>query len=136
MKKIVIDTNIYSALMRGNVEILAILQHAEWVGLSVVSLGELIGGFSVGSKYEENLKQLNQFLDMPIVHVLSLNEATTAFYANVYASLRKKGQPIPTNDLWIAATTLQHGCKLCTFDAHFKHIDNLLVVTTLIEFLL
>lgn len=135
MKKIALDTNAYSALMQGGSDVLSILQHSEWVGLSTIVLGELIGGFSFGSKYQENLQKLNEFLDISHVHVLSLNEETATFYAHLYAVLRKKGTPIPTNDLWIAAVTLQHGCKLCSFDAHFKSIEGLLVTTTLEEFL-
>jgi len=136
MKKILLDTNAYSELMRGNTDVLAILQHAEWVGLTATSLGELIGGFEFGSKYRENLEQLNKFLNKPTVISVSVDETTATFYAKVYAFLRKKGEPIPSNDIWIAASALQHGCKLCTFDAHFKTIDNLLVATNLTEFLL
>lgn len=51
--------------------------------------------------------------------------ATADLYALVYAVLRRKGQPIPTNDLWIAASTLEHGASLLTLDAHFQHIDGL-----------
>jgi tRNA(fMet)-specific endonuclease VapC len=36
---------------------------------------------------------------------------------------RIKHQPIPTNDLWIAASALEHGAALLTRDAHFSHID-------------
>lgn len=136
MRKILLDTNAYSELMRGNAEVLAILQHAEWVGLTAASLGELIGGFAFGKKTQENLQQLNRFLNMPTVSSIPVDETTATFYGQVYTFLRKKGKPIPTNDLWIAASALQHGCKLCTFDAHFKMVDNLLVVTTLTEFLL
>lgn len=136
MRKILLDTNAYSELMRGNADVLAILQHAEWVGLTATSLGELIGGFAFGKKHQENLQQLNKFLNMPTVYSIPVDETTATFYGQVYTFLRKKGKPIPTNDLWIAASALQHGCKLCTFDAHFKMIDNLLVATTVTEFLL
>lgn len=136
MRKILLDTNAYCELMRGNTQVLAILQHAEWIGITATSLGELIGGFAFGSKYQENLEQLNRFLNKPTVSSVSVDETTATFYAQIYSFLRKKGKPIPSNDIWIAASALQHGCKLCTFDAHFKIIDNLLVATTLIEFLL
>lgn len=136
IKKILLDTNAYSGLMQGNPEVLAILQHADWIALSVVSLGELIGGFAFGTRYHENLKQLNTFLENSRVHVLPSDETTATFYGHLYTLLRKKGKPIPTNDLWIAAIALQHGCKFCSFDAHFNIVDGLLIVTTLTDFLL
>jgi predicted nucleic acid-binding protein len=51
--------------------------------------------------------------------------ATADLYALVYAALRRKGQPVPSNDLWIAASCLEHGAALLTFDAHFQSIDGL-----------
>lgn len=48
------------------------------------------------------------------------DERTALYYATVYQRLRAKGRPIPTNDLWIAATALQHACALFSFDAHFQ----------------
>ena len=50
---------------------------------------------------------------------------TADSYELVYAGLRRKGQPIPTNDLWIAASALEHGAGLLTRDAHFSHVDGL-----------
>jgi tRNA(fMet)-specific endonuclease VapC len=35
------------------------------------------------------------------------------------------GQPIPENDIWIAAIAEQHGLTLVTKDAHFNAIDHL-----------
>jgi hypothetical protein len=39
------------------------------------------------------------------------------YYPGVYRNLRKKGQPIPTNDMWIAATALQHGLAVYAYDS-------------------
>ncbi|TAK74534.1 MAG: type II toxin-antitoxin system VapC family toxin [Gammaproteobacteria bacterium] len=136
VRKVMLDTNAYTAFKRGHEEVLSILQHADTIGMSSIVLGELTSGFLVGSKYKRNMDELNQFLDSPHVHIFSIDEETVAFYAKIYATLRQKGKPVPTNDLWIAAATLQQGCKLCTFDNHFQSIDNLIVATTLTQFLL
>jgi len=40
--------------------------------------------------------------------------------------LRAKGRPIPINDVWIAASCMEHGARLLTLDAHFSEIDGLL----------
>ena len=60
---------------------------------------------------------------------------TADSYALVYSGLRRKGQPIPTNDLWIAASALEHGAALLTRDAHFTQIDGLRCGQTLADFL-
>lgn len=136
MKRILLDTNAYAAFKQGNTDVVTILQYAEVVGLNPIVLGELIAGFTVGSQTKENLSELNEFLNMSRITVFPIDETTATFYARIYAILRKKGKPIPTNDLWIAATALQQGCKLCSFDKHFNAIDNLLLAVTLAEFLL
>jgi len=48
-------------------------------------------------------------------------------YGIVKELLRRKGRPIPENDVWIAATALLHGLPLVTRDAHFAHVDGLVV---------
>lgn len=136
MRKILLDTNAYVAFKQGRGEVLAILQNADMIGLNSVVLGELISGFVIGTKSQKNSEELNEFLNNSRVTTFPIDETTATFYARVYATLRKKGKPIPTNDLWIAATALQHGFKLCSFDAHFKAIDNLLIATSLADFLL
>lgn len=136
MKRILIDTNAYTAFKQGDQGVLEIIQHADLIGISAIVLGELTAGFAVGSKSKINLHELNLFLNTPRITIFPVDDVTPTFYARVYANLRKKGKPIPTNDLWIAATALQQGCKLCSFDAHFKAVDNLLIATTLDEFLL
>lgn len=45
----------------------------------------------------------------------------------VFQKLKNKGKPIPANDIWIAASALQHGLALATYDKHFKYIDSLLL---------
>ena len=40
--------------------------------------------------------------------------------------LRKKGTPVPTNDLWIASTAMQHGLKVLTTDRHYLKIPHIL----------
>ena len=54
--------------------------------------------------------------------------ARAAFYASVRRQLKRAGTPIPQNDIWIAAQTLEHGAALCTRDADFKAVANLRLV--------
>jgi predicted nucleic acid-binding protein len=49
-------------------------------------------------------------------------------FARLAVALRRRGTPIPTNDLWIAAHALEAGADLVTLDTHFDLIDGLAVV--------
>ena len=125
MRPILLDTNAYSAFMLGAFEVVEILAQADTLYVNSVVLGELLGGFAVGSREAKNRSELARFLASPRVAVLPLTAITADSYALIHASLRRKGQPIPSNDLWIAASALEHGAALLTRDAHFAHIEGL-----------
>ena len=125
MRPILLDTNAYTAFMLGAVEVIEVIAHADQLFLTPIVLGELLGGFAAGTREPKNRAELARFLDSPRVEVLGVTAQTADSYALVYAGLRRKGQPIPTNDLWIAASALEHGAALLTRDAHFSHIDGL-----------
>jgi len=50
---------------------------------------------------------------------------TTRNYGRIKAQLRKKGKPIPNNDVWIAAIALQYDLTVVTRDKHFDQVDGL-----------
>lgn len=129
MKNLLIDTNIYSLAMRGALETIIILQQAHEIGICAISIGELISGFKGGKREQENRRELEEFLDSPRVRLYGIDEDTAEFYADILNRLRKKGKPIPTNDIWIASVALQHGLQLYTSDRHFKIISGLILVT-------
>jgi predicted nucleic acid-binding protein len=135
MRPLLVDTNAYSAFMRGDRGIVEAIAHAEALCLNAVVLGELLGGFAAGSREAQNRSELARFLASPRVSVLPLTAGTADSYALVYAGLRRRGQPIPSNVLWIAASALEHGCGLLTLDAHFRQIDGLRCGTALEDFL-
>ena len=125
MRPIAIDTNAYTAFKRGEVAIVNVLQHAPVIIVCATVLGELLAGFAAGQRQSANRGELTKFLNVPRVKVVASTTATADLYALVYAALRRKGKPIPTNDLWIAASSLEHGAALLTLDAHFQNIDGL-----------
>ena len=125
MRPILIDTNAYAAFLRGNSEIIEVLTHADRLFINPVVLGELLGGFAAGNREARNRSELSAFLNSPRVDVLALTADTADSYALVYSALRAKGQPIPSNDMWIAASALEHGLALLTLDAHFDKVDGL-----------
>jgi tRNA(fMet)-specific endonuclease VapC len=125
MKSVLIDTNIYSYAMRGDPDTISVLQQIEEIAICTISIGELLSGFKAGNRENENRKELDQFLDSPRVRIYRVDEYTAEFYAEVLANLRRKGTPIPTNDIWIASVAFQHGLKLFTKDQHFSNIPGI-----------
>lgn len=135
MRPILLDTNAYTAFMLGSPEVVEVLAHAERLYLNAVVLGELLAGFAAGTRESANRAELARFLSSPRVDVLPVSERTADSYALVYDGLRRKGKPIPTNDLWIAASGLEHGAALLTGDAHFSQVDGLRCGQRLADFL-
>jgi tRNA(fMet)-specific endonuclease VapC len=128
MKRILIDTNIYSYALRGIPDVINTIQKANEICISSISIGELLFGFKNGSREQEMREELEVFLDAPRVQIHYIDETTAEFYADILTLLRKKGKPIPTNDMWIAAVAFQHGLKLFSKDRHFDNIPGLICI--------
>ena len=126
MTRILIDTNIYSHAMKGDDDVVSVLRQASQIGISAISIGELLSGFKGGKRQKENQSELKEFLDAPRVRLYGVDEDTAEFYAEILDQLRKAGTPIPTNDIWIGAVALQHGLRLFSKDMHFKRIAGLI----------
>ncbi|QSV44398.1 type II toxin-antitoxin system VapC family toxin [Geobacter benzoatilyticus] len=127
MKRIILDTNFYSAFKKNDATALELLKRVEYIGVNTVILGELLAGFRCGNREQQNRLELDQFLDSPRVATIAIDDETAEFYAQVFSELRQKGRPIPSNDLWLAASALQHGLALATYDDHFSAISGLLL---------
>jgi len=69
--------------------------------------------------------ELDAFLANPYVEFLPVTLETADRFGRVAALLRKKGRPIPTNDIWIAAHAMESGAELLSSDDHFEHVDGL-----------
>ena len=122
MSSFCLDTSAYSNFRRGNEEVAALLDRAELVGVPTVALGELRTGFLLGGRRQRNETELAAFLDSPVVEVLPVDAETSRHYAEIIAELRKAGTPVPTNDIWIAATAARNGATVLTCDDHFERI--------------
>jgi predicted nucleic acid-binding protein len=125
LKRILIDTNVYAAFKKNEVDAVAVFRTVEYIGVNTIVLGEVLSGFRGGNKEAKNRKELEQFLDSPRVNVIQVDEETSEFYARIFWALKRKGKPIPTNDLWVAASAMRHGLSLFTYDEHFGYIDGL-----------
>ena len=127
MKNLLIDTNIYTHALAGDFETIDVLRHAQKIAICCISIGELLFGFKGGNREKENRKELEEFLDAPRVQIYGIDEDTAEFYADSLNILRKKGRPIATNDICIAAVALQLGLKIFSNDHHFKYVPGLVI---------
>jgi tRNA(fMet)-specific endonuclease VapC len=123
--RVCIDTNRYRDFCANVREIVTLLQTAEWIIIPFVTLAELRAGFLCGTLARRNESVLTRFLNSPRVDLLYPNEDTTHHYARLFRQLREQGTPIPVNDIWIAALSIQHDLMLCSRDSHFDVISQL-----------
>ena len=123
--RLLLDSNAYSQLKRGHRTVADLVRKSEEVFFSAIVAGELLYGFRHGSRFERNLEELRAFLDNPYVTFVKAGLTTSDRYSRIAAQLRQNGRPIPTNDIWIAAHTMETGADLVSFDAHFESVEGL-----------
>jgi tRNA(fMet)-specific endonuclease VapC len=122
---VLLDTNAYSGMMRGDESVVHHVVRAQQILLSSIVAGELLFGFRQGTRLKKNLAELEAFLENPNVSLLPVTMTTADRFGRIAVALRAKGKPIPTNDIWIAAHAFEAGADLLSFDKHFAHIDGL-----------
>ena len=130
IKSVIIDTNAYAEFKKGNPDAIEIIRKSGNIIFSPVVIGELIAGFKIGTRENKNKKELNQFIDSKRVICIYIDNSTSEEYGNILKELRLKGKPIPTNDIWIAATAKQYDLPIFSYDKHFKLIDGIKLINT------
>lgn len=125
MKAVLPDTNVLSGLFRADPQVAGILGRAQRIWISPIVEGELLGGFRLGSRFEKNLEMWSSFLSEPFVEKACVGSESADRYSRIWMQLRKKGTPIPSNDIWIAAQAGELGVELLSFDNHFQKVDGL-----------
>jgi predicted nucleic acid-binding protein len=126
--RLLIDTNRYAAIIGRDVSRFSHWQEAEELWLSLITIGELLTGFAIGTRRQENEQRLAQLLELQGVGVLIPDMEAARRYADVRAVLQRQGTKIPSNDVWIAAQAIQHDLTLDTHDAHFRYVPGLKLV--------
>ena len=118
-----LDTNALSAVADGEASAMELLAGADRVVLPVIVLGEYRLGIAQSRHRTDYEGWLRQWV--AAVTVLDIDDGTTHSYSAIGLELKKKGRPIPTNDLWIAALCRQHSLPLVSRDMHFDLIAGL-----------
>ena len=91
--RLLLDSNAFSLLAYGHRHVAELVRGAEEVFLSAIVIGELLAGFRRGSRFEQNMADLNALLDNSFVSVVPVGSLTADRYARISASLRAKGRP-------------------------------------------
>jgi tRNA(fMet)-specific endonuclease VapC len=133
--KIIIDTNIYSALDRGDPRVVSILQSSTTIMLPLCVLGELHYGFILGARADLNKQRLSTFMSLDFVDVLRSTSKTAEIYGELAFVCRKRGRVLSNNDLWIASLAIEYDVPLVTYDKDFSALssrlgDNLILLDT------
>lgn len=126
MRRLLLDTNAYSAIMKGHGDrILSAIDDANHIVFSTIVIGELHAGFREGNRLTQNVETLKEFLSDPLIEIKGISQETAEIFGELKYILKKQDTPLPLNDIWIAAQCVEHGAILATYDQHFKQIMGL-----------
>ena len=118
-----LDTNIIIALLEGDDSVLSHLDLAAEVFIPAVALGELFFGAAKSGRPSENTARVERFASGRAIVSSDIDVARE--YGKLKQYLKKKGRPLPENDIWIAAAAKCHGMVLVTRDRHFREVEDL-----------
>lgn len=121
--KFLLDTNIITAWLKGDTSIADKIDKAKEIHIPTIVLGELYYGALYSTQIEKNIKRIKSITKN--YSVLQVDEEVSIAYGNIKATLRKKGKPIPENDIWIAAVGIRFDLIVVTRDKHFNDIDGI-----------
>lgn len=120
-----VDTNVIIRVLKGQTELFSLFDDMEKLFVSSISIGELMYGAELSKKKDFNRELYFDFCNqMKIIYV---DSDIAKSYGKIKAQLKKKGRPIPENDIWIAATAITAGLSLVTADTDFENIDGLVI---------
>jgi tRNA(fMet)-specific endonuclease VapC len=118
-----LDTNIVIALFASDPSVQRHISEAEEIFIPATVIGELFFGAFNSTQQEKNISRIEEFAQFNAV--LSCGLATGKEYGCIKALLKRRGTPVPENDIWIAAVALEHDLTLVSRDQHFNGIDRL-----------
>lgn len=108
------DTNVAIRVLNQEVDLEARRGSGLEAFLCLTVAGELLFGAAKSRQSEANRARVDRLIELcPLV---PQDLGTAHRYGTLKAELRKKGRPIPENDLWIAACALQHELVVATLD--------------------
>ena len=126
MNSAVIDTNILIDCFQRERGAVDAMSDYDRILVCPAVLGEFKAGIDISTKRGKKAKRLlDEFLDDPAVAIIPCTDETADYYARIYTALKANGTPLPTNDIWIAASALEHGASVLSGDSHFSYVPML-----------
>jgi tRNA(fMet)-specific endonuclease VapC len=110
--RVLLDTNIVIAALEGDARVLSNLEQAVKTFIPVTAFGELFFGAAKSGRPAENIARLERIAST--ASILPCDLAVARQYGAIKYQLRKKGRPLPENDMWIAAAAKCHDLVLIT----------------------
>jgi len=125
--KYMLDTNICIYIIKRKPQVVVerfLRTEISQIGISSITLSELMYGVSKSSKPEQNQMALTQF--MAPLEILPYGDDAAQYYGDIRVHLEKQGTPIGSLDMLIAAHALSAACTLITNnEKEFIRIPNL-----------
>lgn len=128
MRALALDANALISLFDGDDEVRDAMAMAEKIYIPAIALGEILLGFNETKRGRAARKALDALMELPCVEVLPVGCETASCFATIFRYLKEQGQPIPQDDLWIAANVLETGAVLFTRDEHLTRIPMIRVL--------
>ena len=124
---VVLDTNALICLFRGESEdVKRAVMGASRIVLPLAVFGEFWAGIEgAAGRRQMEADLLDEFLSVPNTSVNRPSEVAAHYYAKIFTHLKRQGTPIPANDIWIAAETMEVGGRLVSLDDHFSQVPML-----------
>ncbi len=124
-RRVIVDSSVAIASFRRDAAVLQRLAVVESVVPTTV-LGELLYGAYGAAHEAQELTYIATLVARSTV--VDCTQATAERYGQIKQALRRHGTPIPENDIWIAASALEHGLPVVTRDSkHFSRVAGLIV---------
>ena len=121
--KNLLDTNIIIALFANDENVKTNLSKTREIFVPSIVVGELFYGAYKSARAKENISRIEELASQSVV--LGCDSETSRIYGEIKFELSTKGNPIPENDIWIAAIAIQHDLILISRDAHFNEVNKL-----------
>ena len=118
-----LDTNVIAKLLNKDPAAISLIQKIDTLFTSIIVVGKLYFAADNSSKRDANFKNFQDALSC--MEIIQIDDAVCQSYAKIKLDLKRKGKPIPDNDIWIAACACVHGIPLATFDHHFCDISQI-----------
>lgn len=123
MQALLLDTNVLIRFFADDEPLSEMIERAESVVLHPVVYAEYMSGLDETTKNGRLMRRkFEEFLDDPVVSSCEVSGVTATYYRKIYQFLKGQGKMIPQNDIWLAASALEHGYEIYTHDRHFELI--------------